>query len=136
MIADMDPELRKKVLDTDHRVPHYRRTKGQKAADFVTELFGSWTFITLVLGFILVWALINLYFLLVRWDPYPFIMLNLVLSCLAALQAPIILMSQNRAADRDRIKNERDFAVNRKSEREIEAVRRELRELRKVIEKI
>ena len=69
------------------------------------------------------------------WDPYPFILLNLCLSCLAAIQAPIILMSQNRQADRDRIKAERDYIVNRKAEKEINEVQESLNQIKKLINK-
>ena len=83
-------------------------------------------------------SLINGYFLITYragkpFDPYPFILLNLVLSCLAAIQAPVILMSQNRQAERDRIKAERDYMVNRKAEREVENIQRELDEIKRLI---
>ena len=70
------------------------------------------------------------------WDPYPFILLNLVLSFLAAIQAPVILMSQNRAADRDRAKAERDYAVNRKAEKEIELIKKDLDHIKKKLAEI
>ena len=103
-------------------------TPGQKAADMLTNWAGSWTFITFFFIFIIIWVLINMY-ILVRykmgqpWDPYPFILLNLVLSCLAAIQAPVILMSQNRAAQRDRLKTEYDYKVNVKAEKEIREIK-------------
>ncbi len=95
---------------------HKERTLGQKAADALTKWAGSWTFILIFLFFLLIWILINGYFLVQYekgnpFDPYPFILLNLALSCLAAIQAPIILMSQNRHAEKDRIKVEYDYAV-------------------------
>ena len=68
----------------------------------------------------------NVYMWVQRWDPYPFILLNLVLSCLAAIQAPVILMSQNRAGERDRLRAEYDYKVNRKAEREIQELRKQL----------
>ena len=109
---------------------HMPTTFGQKAADFLTKWAGSWLFIILFFVFIGIWMATNGYFVLQYMsgnltDPYPFILLNLALSCLAAIQAPIILMSQNRQTQRDRIKSEYDYAVNRKAEKEI----REIKEL-------
>lgn len=96
------------------------RTFGQKAADKLTSFAGSWGFIFGFIVFLIIWMIINAIWLIERsWDPYPFILLNLVLSCLAALQAPIILMSQNRQAQKDRQRAEYDYAVNRKAEQEI-----------------
>jgi len=71
-----------------------------------------------------------------KWDPYPFILLNLTLSCIAAIQAPLILMSQNRTTERDRIKAERDYLVNRKAEREVEDMQRDLDEIKKMIKNL
>jgi uncharacterized membrane protein len=73
--------------------------------------------------------LVNVYAWINTWDPYPFILLNLVLSCLAAIQAPVILMSQNRAAQRDRLRAEYDYSVNRKAEREIQKIGKIVRKL-------
>ncbi len=101
-------------------------TFGQKAADKLTYWAGSWIFIISFLVFLFLWILVNFYAWINTWDPYPFILLNLVLSCLAALQAPIILMSQNRAAERDRMRAEYDYAVNRKAEREIQEMKKQL----------
>ena len=132
----MDPELRKRVLDTNQSLPRSKLTRSQKYADIVTEFFGSWKFIGSLAIFILIWMALNILAWLGRWDPYPFIMLNLVLSSLAAIQVPIILMSQNRMEERDRVKNERDFAVNRKAEREIANVQQDLEEIKKMIRKV
>ena len=93
---------------------------GERLADQIADFGGSWTFILLFGGFILVWIAINTLVLLVRpFDPYPFILLNLMLSCLAAVQAPIIMMSQNRQEARDRLRSENDYRVNLKAELEI-----------------
>ncbi len=108
---------------------------GKKLSDNVARFGGSWTFIIIFLSFLVIWIIINKAWAN-SWDPYPFILLNLVLSCIAALQAPIILMSQNRAAERDRIKAERDYYVNRKSEREIEDMQKDLDEIKKMINNI
>lgn len=105
-------------------------TLGQRAADKLTKIAGSWGFIISLAIFLVLWMIINAIWLTQsQWDPYPFILLNLVLSCLAAIQAPIILMSQNRSNERDRQRAEYDYAVNRKAEREVE-------EIRKIITKI
>ncbi|MEA3414222.1 MAG: DUF1003 domain-containing protein [Nanoarchaeota archaeon] len=97
---------------------------GQRAADRVTKIAGSWGFILGFIGFLILWMAVNAYAWMQQWDPYPFILLNLVLSCLAALQAPIILMSQNRTSERDRQRAEYDYAVNRKAEREIQEIKK------------
>ena len=110
-----------------------RLTVGQKASDLTTKWVGSWAFIFLLFVFMGIWMTLNIMMVLYRWDPYPFILLNFVLSTLAAIQAPIILMSQNRAADRDRAKVERDFTVNRKSEKELEKIRKELGKIKTLL---
>lgn len=95
-------------------------TFGERIADKVSSFGGSWKFITLFLAFIIGWMFLNTYILLEKqYDAYPYILLNLILSCLAAIQAPIIMMSQNRRADRDRIEAENDYKVNLKSELQI-----------------
>jgi len=99
------------------------RTFGQKAADILTKIAGSWTFIILLLVLIAAWIYLNVTAYVQGWDPWPFIILNLCLSCLAALQAPIILMSQNRQGQKDRLKIEYDYQVNRKAEKEIQEVK-------------
>ncbi len=112
-----------------HRNPVFKipKTFGQKSADNVANWAGSWTFIISFLVFLGIWMAANVYGWLNEWDPYPFILLNLVLSCLAALQAPIILMSQNRQTQRDRVKADYDYAINKKAEREIREIRNMLR---------
>ena len=114
-------------------------TTGQRVADAIARVGGSWAFIIGFLLFLLVWALLNTV-LLTRdaFDPYPFIFLNLVLSMLAAIQAPIIMMSQNRQSERDRFFAAKDYEVNLKAEIEVMAlhhkidmaVLKELQELR------
>lgn len=95
-------------------------TTGQIIADRVAGFGGSWKFIIIFFSFILIWMSINIWYIISKpFDPYPFILLNLILSCLAAIQAPIIMMSQNRQEDKDRIRNEHDYKVNLKSELEI-----------------
>jgi uncharacterized membrane protein len=95
-------------------------TPGQKIADKVAAFGGSWTFIVAFFSFIIVWMVINTWLLTVQpFDPYPFILLNLILSCLAAIQAPIIMMSQNRQEQKDRQRSEHDYKINLKAELEI-----------------
>ena len=108
-------------------------TTGQKTADWLTEWAGSWTFILSFLIILLLWIIINSTWIIFgrSWDPYPFILLNLFLSMLAALQAPIILMSQNRSTERDRQRVKYDYLVNRKAEREIQELRKQLNRIEK-----
>src|SRR5262249_54522021 len=87
---------------------------------------GSWTFIITFLSFLVVYSLINVALGGRAWDPYPFILLNLMLSMLAALQAPVIMMSQNRQDTKDRLRGELDLAVNRRAESEVQALSRKL----------
>ena len=95
-------------------------TVGERLADRIAEFGGSWAFILMFGGFILVWVAINTAVLIARpFDPYPYILLNLFLSCLAAIQAPVIMMSQNRQETRDRLRSENDYRVNLKAELEI-----------------
>lgn len=95
-------------------------TFGQRMADRFANLAGSWGFILIFGGVLLLWVLINVIGLLKQpFDPYPFILLNLVLSCIAALQAPIIMMSQGRQESRDRLHAQRDYQINLKAELEI-----------------
>jgi uncharacterized membrane protein len=104
---------------------------GEKSSDALTKKMGSWTFIIIFLFFLSLWITINVLAWTKNWDPYPFILLNLLLSCLAAIQAPIILMSQNRQSQKDRIRSEYDYAVNRKAEREIEQIKSQLDRIEK-----
>jgi len=110
-------------------------TVGQRVADQVATFGGSWTFIFLFGGILVVWMVTNTLLLArfgrgdhgAQWDPYPYILLNLMLSTLAALQAPVIMMSQNRAAEKDRLAAEQDFKVNLKSELMLEELVRKQR---------
>ena len=95
-------------------------TFGQKIADKVATFGGSWTFILSFCSFLILWILINVFWLNNQgFDPYPYILLNLILSCIAALQAPVIMMSQNRQEEKDRIRAKNDYMINLKSELEI-----------------
>jgi len=99
-----------------------KMTTGDKIADKVSEIAGSWGFIIGFSGFLLFWIILNGIVLLNPMDPYPFILLNLVLSCLAALQAPIIMMSQNRQAEKDSLRNQNDYRIDLKSELILEQI--------------
>ncbi len=93
---------------------------GQRLADKIATFGGSWYFIIIFFSFILAWMAINIWILSTRpFDPFPFILLNLILSCLAAIQAPIIMMSQNRQEQKDRQRGEHDYKINLKAELEI-----------------
>ncbi|MEO8045293.1 MAG: DUF1003 domain-containing protein [Spartobacteria bacterium] len=95
-------------------------TFGERLSDHIASFGGSWTFIIVFFAILLIWIVINGVILATRaFDPYPFILMNLILSCLAAIQAPIIMMSQNRAEARDRARAENDYKVNLKAELEI-----------------
>jgi uncharacterized membrane protein len=95
-------------------------TLGQKVADKIAVFGGSWTFIIAFFSFIIVWIGINIWMLAKKpFDPFPFILLNLLLSCLASIQAPIIMMSQNRKEQKDRQRGEHDYKINLKAELEI-----------------
>ncbi|MGK0232708.1 MAG: putative membrane protein [Patescibacteria group bacterium] len=107
------------------------RSLGEKAADIISKWAGSWAFILSFLGFLVLWMIANTYLLLTKqWDPYPFIFLNFILSCLAALQAPVILMSQSRQAQIDRQRFEYDYRVDRKAEREISEIQKNIELIR------
>ncbi|ANH81128.1 hypothetical protein A8C56_09190 [Niabella ginsenosidivorans] len=114
-MIDEDEDTRKKA------------TFGQRLADKVSAFGGSWTFIIAFILFLLAWIAVNYYWLRNRgFDPYPFILLNLILSCLAALQAPIIMMSQNRQEAKDRERSKMDYMVNLKSELEVRILHEKL----------
>lgn len=125
-----DDELTELLLENKISVSNDKKiTFGQKASDKLAEFAGSWFFIIAFTLFLLIWVLINVYFLKNPFDPYPFIMLNLVLSCVAAIQAPLIMMSQKRQEQKDRERAEDDFKVNLKCEIILENLHRKLDEL-------
>lgn len=98
------------------------RTRSQRLADSVTSLLGSWRFIIWQSVIVLIWLLANIYGAWQHWDPYPFILLNLLFSVQAAYTAPIIMMAQNRQSERDRVHAEADFKINREAKKEIEEI--------------
>lgn len=95
-------------------------TLGQRAADSIAKFAGSWAFIFSFSGVLILWMVVNVLLAAMAFDPYPFILLNLVLSCVAAIQAPLIMMSQNRQEEKDRRRAENDYKVNLKTEIMIE----------------
>ena len=101
------------AIDID-KLEEQNRSFGDAVADKLTAIAGSWSFIIGFTGFLFFWVFLNLF--IIDLDPYPFILLNLLLSCLAALQAPIIMMSQNREAKRDSLRNLNDYKTDLKSE--------------------
>ena len=112
----------KSIVTTVEDEPETRNL-GQRVADQVADFGGSWTFIISFLAFIVVWIGSNVYILVNKgFDPYPFILLNLILSCVAALQAPVIMMSQNRQEEKDRSRAKKDYMINLKSELEIRMI--------------
>ena len=107
-------------------------TFGQRLADKVAEFGGSWTFIIIFAGMLLAWCALNTFILLNRaFDPYPYIFLNLMLSTIAAVQAPLIMMSQNRQSAKDRLVAQHDYEVNMKAEIEIMALHEKIDDLRR-----
>lgn len=113
---------------------------GDKMADKISSFVGSWPFIIVSVSLIIIWVIINISYIIKPFDPFPFILLNLFLSCVAAIQAPIIMMSQNREGDKDRIKAKNDYKVNLKSEIIIEDLHLKMDEIIKsqkyIMEKI
>lgn len=111
-------ELLEMLIDESIAVDTDKEEKvsfGEKIADKITAIAGSWTFIILFTLFLILWIILNIY-ILKNVDPYPFILLNLVLSCIASLQAPIIMMSQNRQAKKDSLRSRNDYKTDLKSE--------------------
>lgn len=124
-LSDLDQTVlnslnEKKLLSDQLEDQAERDTLGQRVADKVATFGGSWTFIISFMTFLLLWIALNVFILLNKgFDPYPFILLNLILSCLAAMQAPVIMMSQNRQEEKDRERAKKDYMINLKSEVEI-----------------
>lgn len=99
-------------------------TFGEKLSDKIASVMGSWSFIIAQSVVVLLWIILNLFAYFLKWDPYPFILLNLLFSVQAAYAAPVIMMSQNRQNERDRYHAEQDFRTNRKAKEEIENLER------------
>ncbi|MGA2951979.1 MAG: DUF1003 domain-containing protein [Caulobacteraceae bacterium] len=123
--------LRRRVRDAaGPKTPASDLTFGQRIADAVAAGMGSWTFIIIQSGLLLIWIVLNVTAYIQHWDPYPFILLNLALSFQAAYAAPFIMMAQNRQQDIDRKEAENDYQINIKAELEIELLHQKIDELR------
>lgn len=114
--------VRNRISRNPNDVIEERSTLGERIADSVAQFGGSWSFIILFAIALAIWSTVNVMLGHKAWDPYPFILLNLFLSMLAAIQAPVIMMSQNRQDAKDRLRSELDFEVNRRAEAEIHAL--------------
>ncbi|MAG37918.1 hypothetical protein CMI45_00830 [Candidatus Pacearchaeota archaeon] len=137
---ELKERIAKKIKQDSHPLLNPKLTFSQKASDSLTKWMGSWTFILIFIILMIAWIWLNGYYLAkalsgIPFDPFPYILLNLVLSTLAAIQAPIILMSQNRESQKDRIRSEYDYAVNRKAEKEIEEIQKQLDRIERHISK-
>lgn len=134
----LEPIRKIDFLKMDHPTFKIKRTFGQRAADNLSKWAGSWYFILIFLLLLVLWIAGNTY-LIVQYrlgnifDPYPFILLNLILSMIAAMQAPIILMSQNRQSQKDRAQAQYDYSVNRKAEREIREIQKDLIKIKNML---
>jgi uncharacterized membrane protein len=128
----MAPHLRL----TWHQRHREEMTFGQRLADDTAHTIGSWPFIILQTVIVLFWIVLNITAWIRRWDPYPFILLNLMFSVQAAYAAPVIMMSQNRQAERDRIQAQADFDTNVKAEQEIQDLQVHLERIEKTLERI
>lgn len=122
-IVQKSIEEQDSIMDDINKPSKEKLTLGQRVADKVAAFGGSWRFIILFACILIVWITFNVLALKnLRFDPYPFILMNLVLSCLAALQAPIIMMSQNRQEEKDRRESENDYMINLKAEMQIRSL--------------
>jgi uncharacterized membrane protein len=118
--------VRARAARNPNEVIEETTTLGDRLADAVARFGGSWSFIIAFALILTAWVAVNVALLSRAWDPYPFILLNLFLSMLAAIQAPIIMMSQNRQDKKDRLRSEMDYEVNRRAESEIQGLARKL----------
>lgn len=114
------------TLKTWHELYEEKRSFGQKLADNVAGGMGSWRFIVWQTVIVIIWMLLNLVGIIYHWDPYPFILLNLLFSTQAAYAAPIIMMAQNRQNDKDRIQAQKDYQTNVEAKQEIEQLQQRL----------
>jgi uncharacterized membrane protein len=118
--------VRIRAMRNANEIIEERATFAERVADKVVTMGGSWTFIISFALSTAIYSAVNVWLGRRAWDPYPFILLNLILSLLAAIQAPLIMMSQNRQDRKDRVRNELDYAVNRRAESEIQGLARKL----------
>jgi len=110
----------------EHPVYRMRRTIAQKAADKLTLFAGSWTFLIILMIFLLIWVTFNVTAYVENWDPYPFIFLNLILAGITTILSPIILISQNRESHKSKLLAQYDYNVNTKAEKEIREIKEQL----------
>lgn len=131
------PRKKEAEIEQDsHPIFKIKLSLSQRLADKLTDFCGSWAFVIILLILILGWVTVNVLEIVFNWDPYPFILLNLVLAGISAILMPIILMSQNRQEERDRINALYDYNINRKAEREIRLLHEKVDRLQKSIEKL
>lgn len=121
--------LERKIARNTAVVGESRLTLGERMADHIAQFAGSWTFILIFIGCLVAWVVLNLLMVSKAFDPYPFILLNLMLSCVAAIQAPVIMMSQNRQEQKDRLRSLNDYKTNLKSEIIIEDLHQKIDQL-------
>lgn len=134
-----DEELINEILSTnivENSEKNEKISFGQKAADAVARFAGSWAFIFSFIAIMLIWMILNILLDVKAFDAYPFILLNLVLSCIAAIQAPLIMMSQNRQETKDRKRAENDYKVNLKSELIIDELYKKIEQVSEMQKKI
>ena len=121
--------LEQKITSNINKVANENETFGARMADKIAKFAGSWTFLLSFIGCLFLWICVNALFLVHPYDPYPYILLNLVLSCVAAVQAPVIMMSQNRQEEKDRLRAQNDYKTNLKSEIIVEDLHQKLDQL-------
>jgi len=125
-IVEESIEQEKLIINNLLHPPQEMITRGQKISDKVANFGGSWKFIISFLTILVLWIILNVAMAVNAFDPYPFIFLNLILSCIAALQAPIIMMSQNRLEEKDRKRSENDYLINLKAEMQIRSLHQKI----------
>jgi CRP/FNR family transcriptional regulator, cyclic AMP receptor protein len=128
--------IRSRAMRNPNEMIDDQSTFGERIADSVARFGGSWAFIILFAIVLIVYSSLNVVLRNQAWDPYPFILLNLFLSMLAAIQAPVIMMSQNRQDTKDRLRSELDFEINRRAEAEIQALSHRLNQLTEKVEDV
>lgn len=128
--------LEKKVSKNINTLQRNGQSFGARMADDIAKFAGSWTFIIIFIACLVGWIILNTLFLFKPWDSYPFILLNLILSCVAAIQAPVIMMSQNRQEEKDRLRAQNDYKTNLKTEIIIEDLHQKLDQLLQDQEKL
>jgi len=121
--------LERKLSKNTSALSEDQLTRGQRMADKIARFAGSWTFIIVFICCLVAWIAVNLLMLTGAFDPYPFILLNLILSCVAAIQAPVIMMSQNRQEEKDRLRSQNDYKTNLKTEIIIEDLHQKIDKL-------